>query len=292
MSESNGAPVADQVPYASAQAGPAPGRTTGRTTVTALFLGDVIGQAGARAVFGSLKQIAKRVSADIVIVNGENASEGFGLTHEAVSALFDAGASVITSGNHIWQRSEILSLIDSEPRLLRPANYPAGVPGHGHCVVNVRGTPVAVANLQGRRRMPMIDCPFRKATDLVRSLERETRIILIDFQAEATDEKEAFAHHLDGLVSAVVGTHTHVATNDARVLPGGTAYQTDLGACGPGESVIGFMPEISIRRAMTQLPIKNEVSATGVVLHGAVITIDAETGHAVSITRIEERSLF
>lgn len=261
-------------------------------TLTALFLGDVIGQAGARAVFAHLKQIARRVGADVVIVNGENASEGFGLTPETVTSFFEAGASAVTTGNHVWQRKEILPVLDEEPRLLRPANYPHGVPGHGHVVVDVRGTMVAIANLQGRKRMPSIDCPFRKASELVRSLERETKVILIDFHAEATDEKEAFAHHLDGSVSAIVGTHTHVATNDAHVLPKGTAYQTDIGACGPGDSVIGFSPEISIRRSLTQLPLKNEVSGEPVVLHGAAITVDVETGRAESIVPIVEASSF
>jgi hypothetical protein len=140
--------------------------------------------------------------------------------------------------------------------------------------------------------MPSIDCPFRRATELVRSLTRESKVILIDFHAEATDEKEAFAHHLDGSVSAIVGTHTHVATNDARILPKGTAFQTDIGACGPGESVIGFTPEISIRRVMTQLPLKNEVSPTQVVLHGTAITVDVTSGKATAITSIEEHSTF
>lgn len=260
--------------------------------ITVLFLGDVIGQAGARAVFANLKRIAKRVSADCVIVNGENASEGFGLTAETVTALFDAGADVITSGNHIWQRKELYPLLDSEPRLLRPANYPPGAPGHGSCTIDVRGTTVAVVNLQGRKRMPQIDCPFRKATELVRALERDTRVILIDFHAEATDEKEAFAHHLDGTVSAIVGTHTHVPTADEHVLPKGTAFQTDMGACGPGASVIGFQPDISIRRALTQLPLRNEVSDSPVVLNGAVVTIDVESGNAHSITRVTETSSF
>lgn len=263
-----------------------------QTTFTALFLGDVIGQAGARAVFAHLKQIAKQVSADLVIVNGENASEGFGMTPETVTSLFDAGAMVITTGNHVWQRRELYSVLDDEPRLLRPANYPPGAPGHGSCVVEVRGIPVAVANLQGRKRMPTIDCPFRKATEMVRSLERQTSIILIDFHAEATDEKEAFAHHLDGSVSAVVGTHTHITTNDAHILPKGTAYQTDIGACGPGDSVIGFAPEISIRRAMTQLPLRNEVSGELVVLHGTAITIDVESGKAISIRPVFQQSSF
>ncbi len=263
-----------------------------KETITALFLGDVIGQAGVRAVFALLKQVAKRVSADLVIVNGENAAEGFGVTIEAVSALFDAGATVITTGNHIWQQREVLSLLDSEPRLLRPANYPPGTPGHGQVVVDVRGVKVAVLNLQGRRRMPTIDCPFRKASAMIRALDRDTRIILIDFHAEATDEKEAFALHLDGSVSAVVGTHTHITTADARILPKGTAYQTDLGVCGFSESVIGFVPQISIQRALTQLPLKNEVSANNVVLHGTAVTIDVETGKATAVTPITEASFF
>jgi 2',3'-cyclic-nucleotide 2'-phosphodiesterase len=263
-----------------------------RETITVLFLGDVIGQAGTRAVFAHLKRIAKRVTADLVVVNGENAAEGFGLTHEGVAALFDAGAMVITSGNHIWQQRDIIRLLDDEPRLLRPANYPPGTPGHGLCVLEVKGIKVAVMNLQGRKRMPAIDCPFRKAADLIRSLDRDTRVILIDFHAEATDEKEAFALHLDGSVSAIVGTHTHIATSDGRVLPKGTAYQTDVGACGPGDSVIGFVPSISIQRALTQLPLRNEVSDNNVVLHGVVITIDAETGKSIDILPIRERSSF
>ncbi len=263
-----------------------------KDTITALFLGDVIGQAGARAVFARLKQMTRSVSADLVVINGENAAEGFGVTVDGVSALFDAGASIITTGNHIWQQREVLSLLDSEPRLLRPANYPPGIPGHGQAVLEVRGVKVAVLNLQGRSRMPAIDCPFRKATDMIRALERETRIVLIDFHAEATDEKEAFGQHLDGSVSAVVGTHTHVATSDARILPKGTAYQTDLGACGPAESVIGFVPQISIQRALTQLPLKNEVSGNQVVLHGAAVKIDVDTGKALAITPIVETSFF
>ena len=258
------------------------------STIKALILGDVIGQAGARAIFFHLKQIAKRENADFVIVNGENASEGFGLTRETVTRFFDAGASVITSGNHIWQRDEILGMLDDEPRLLRPANYPSGVPGHGVCTIDVKGTKVSVMNLQGRKRLPMIEDPFRKATEMVKAARRESPVILIDFHAEATDEKEAFAMHLDGSVSAIVGTHTHVPTNDARVLPRGTAYQTDIGACGPGESVIGFLPEISIRRSLTQLPIRNEVSDTTVILNGAVIEINSETGRAETIRSLSE----
>jgi metallophosphoesterase (TIGR00282 family) len=260
--------------------------------LTALVLGDVIGQPGTRAVFTHLKQLVRKTSADFVIVNGENAAEGFGLTPEAVSTLFEAGATVITSGNHIWQRKEVFSLLDSEPRLLRPANYPPGAPGHGYCVVDVKGSRVAVLNLQGRVRMVRSDCPFRKANELIPVLRKESDVIIVDFHAEATEEKEALAFYLDGRIAAQVGTHTHVPTRDARILPGGTAYITDMGACGPGNSVIGFKPEISIRRVVSQLPIKNEVSETPAAINGVVIVVDAETGLAVSIEQLHEESVF
>ena len=258
--------------------------------ITALILGDVIGQSGCRAVFAHLKRLSRQHGADFVIVNAENASDGFGMTPALAERLFEAGAAVITTGNHIWQQREVFPLLDSEPRLLRPANYPPGAPGHGWAIVDVRGSKVAVANLQGRSRMQTIDCPFRKADDLLRSLHRETNVILVDFHAEATLEKEAFGVYLDGRVSAVVGTHTHVQTADARVLPKGTAYVTDLGSCGPGGSVIGFDPQISVRRGLTQLPLKNEVSENVAVLHGAVVRIDVSTGHAASIVTFSEQS--
>lgn len=259
-------------------------------SITVLFLGDVIGQPGNRAVFTHLKRIAKREAADMTIVNGENAADGFGLTPETVSNLFDAGAMVVTSGNHIWQRREIYPILDSEPRLLRPANYPTGNPGHGTCIVEAKGIKVGVINLQGRVRMPDIDCPFRRAKELIRSLKKEAQVIFVDFHAEETAEKEALALSLDGQIAAQVGTHTHVPTNDARVLPEGTAYITDVGACGPRDAVIGFDPEISMRRAMTQLPLRNEVSLNPAVLHGVVVEIDTDTGRARSIRVVREEA--
>jgi len=262
----------------------------GNASLTVLFVGDVIGQPGTRAVFAQLKTLTKAYGADFVVVNGENASDGFGMTPEVVSTLFDSGADVITSGNHIWQKKEVFSLLDREPRLLRPANYPPGVPGHGHCVVERKGIQVVVMNLQGRVRMVRSDCPFRKANELLRSVKKETQVVLVDFHAEATEEKEAMALYLDGKVSAVVGTHTHVQTADARILPNGTAFMTDLGATGPGGSVIGFDPDISIRRSLTQLPLRNEVSATPAFLHGAVVQVDATTGRATSIVPVREAS--
>ena len=260
-------------------------------SLTALFIGDIIGQPGIRVVFTNLKQLVKKTGADMVVVNGENAADGFGLTPEAVATIFEAGATVITSGNHIWQKKEVFSLLDSEPRLLRPANYPSGDPGHGHCVVEVKGTRVAVVNLQGRVRMVRTDCPFRKAGDILRAVEKESDIVLLDFHAEATEEKEALAFYLDGRIAAQVGTHTHIPTADARVLPKGTAYITDLGATGPRDSVIGFNPEISIRRALTQLPLRNEVSETAAEINGAVVVVDVESGLAQSIESVREESI-
>lgn len=260
-------------------------------TLTALFIGDIIGQPGTRAVFTHLKQLTKKTGADIVVVNGENAADGFGLTPESVSTILESGADVITSGNHIWQKKEVFNLLDSEPRLLRPANYPPGDPGHGHCVVNVKGTRVAVVNLQGRVRMVRTDCPFRKANDLIRSLSKESDVILLDFHAEATEEKEALAFYLDGRIAAQVGTHTHVPTADARVLPKGTAYITDLGSTGPADSVIGFNPDISMRRVLTQLPLKNEVNESLAYINGAVVVVDLESGLAQSIETIREKSI-
>jgi len=260
--------------------------------ITILILGDVIGQSGSRAVFAHLRQIIKNTRADFVIVNGENASDGFGLTPELLSSFFEAGADVVTTGNHIWQQKEILRTLDDQPRVLRPANYPPGAHGHGLYLGQAGETPVAVMNLQGRTRMAPIDCPFRKAKDLVASLSGKAQIILVDFHAEATNEKEAFALYLDGQVTAVIGTHTHVPTNDARVLPKGTAFQTDLGSCGPRNAVIGFDPETSIRRALTQLPLRNEVSDNAATLNGLIVRADAKNGTATSVERYSFQSLF
>lgn len=260
-------------------------------TLTVLFIGDVIGQPGIRAVFTGLKQLIRKTGADVVVVNGENASEGFGITPEAAATLFEAGATVITTGNHIWQKKEVFHLLDTEPRLLRPANYPPGTPGHGYCVVDAHGVRVGVMNLQGRVRMPRTDCPFRKALEMLRALEKEADIVLLDFHAEATDEKEALAMYLDGRITAQVGTHTHVPTADARVLPGGTAFITDLGSTGPARSVIGFNPAVSIRRSVTQVPLKNAVADSAAVMNGAVVVVDLDTRHALSIESVREESL-
>lgn len=256
--------------------------------VTALFLGDLIGQPGCRAVFFKLPSLIKKVGADFVVVNAENAADGFGLLPEQAQKLFEAGADVITTGNHIWQRKEIFPLLDDEPRLLRPGNYPQSLPGHGFCVVAKNGLKWAVMNFQGRTHMALIDDPFSAAAQAAAKLKQQTPLILVDFHAEAMDEKEAFGLHLDGKVSAVVGTHTHIATADEKILPGGTAYQSDLGMCGPALSVIGSDPKLSIERAVTQIPHRPEILDQPADLRGAVVTLDPQTGRALSIYRIHE----
>lgn len=253
--------------------------------VTTLVVGDVIGQPGCRALFSLLPGAIKATGAQFVIVNGENAADGFGLTPEQVGQFFQAGANVITSGNHIWHREELFRTLDQEQRLLRPHNYPKNNPGHGYGVYEARGNKIGVINLQGRYRMKPIDCPFRGSREAIRAVKKETKLILIDFHAEDTEEKECLGLYLDGEVTAIFGTHTHVATADERILPKGTAYITDIGATGPAKSVIGFDPDISVERVLTQMPLRNEVAEAAAALNGVVITADADSGRASAIER-------
>lgn len=248
----------------------------------------MVGPPGTRALFVGLPALAKQTRADLVVANGENAADGLGLTPEIAGSLFQCGVDVITSGNHIWQRREILPLLDSDGRILRPENYPPGVPGKGHLLLNRRETPVAVVNLQGLQHLPSIRCPFSVGLELVRKLRGRTKVIIVDFHAESQEEKEALALHLDGQVSAVIGTHTHVQTADERVLPGGCAYIGDAGMTGPREGVIGMKREVSIRRSLTQIPIKMEVDASEPLIMGALVEIDAAGGKALSIRRIRQ----
>lgn len=249
------------------------------------MLGDVCGQSGVRALFLGLNSLVKEYRADVVVVNGENAANGFGLSAALMEQMFSMGVHVITSGNHIWQQDDLRPFLDSEKRLLRPANYPPAAPGHGSVVVELKGHSVGVINLQGRQFLPSIDCPFRVGMEQVRSLRKQTPVILVDFHAEIPEEKEALSFHLDGKVSAVVGTHTHVQTADEKLLPNGTAYITDLGLCGPSESVIGSDPNISISRQLTQMPLRSELADTPPVLQGVCVKIDSSSGKALSIER-------
>jgi len=255
-----------------------------------LFVGDVVGRSGRNALSMRLGRLVDRNEVDLVVVNGENAAAGFGLTLDIVREFFDLGVDVITSGNHIWDKKEILEHLDREPRLLRPANYPPGLPGQGSGVYRTNaGIPVGILNLEGRVFMNNLECPFRCADALVADLRQKTPIILVDFHAEATSEKVALGHYLDGRVSAVVGTHTHVQTADEQILPGGTAYLTDAGMTGSLDAVIGIRKELAIERFLTQLPVRFEVAKKDPVLCGVLFTIDEQNGRALAVQRIFEK---
>jgi hypothetical protein len=222
-----------------------------------------------------------------VVANVENAAAGFGITPPLARAILATGVDVMTSGNHIWDKKDILEYIVKENLLLRPANYPVGAPGVGSVMVKAGPHQVAVLNLQGRTFMPAIDCPFRKADEEIERLRRDTPIIVVDMHAEATSEKQALGWYLDGRVSAVVGTHSHVQTADERILPDGTAYLTDLGLTGPIDSVIGVQKELAIQRFLTGLPNRFEPARGRARFQGAVIRVDTDSGRALAIERIQ-----
>jgi hypothetical protein len=253
-----------------------------------LFIGDIIGRPGRQLVRDVLSRLVDLHMIDLVIANGENAAAGFGLTPDVVTELFDLGIDVLTTGNHIWDKREGLVCLDQEPALLRPANYPAGAPGRGVGVFQTpAGLSVAVVNLEGRVFMGNLDCPFRKADAILAELGPGQQIVFVDFHAEATSEKGALAAYLDGRVSAVVGTHTHVQTADERVLPGGTAFISDVGMSGARDSVIGIRKELSIQKFLTQMPVRYEIAKKDPVLCGVVVSIDESTGKATGIERLQ-----
>jgi 2',3'-cyclic-nucleotide 2'-phosphodiesterase len=224
----------------------------------------------------------------LTIANGENSAGGFGITPPLADELYGYGVDVLTSGNHIWDKREIHDYLPRQLRLLRPANYPDGLPGAGVIVVEARnGVRCAVMNLQGRAHMLPIDCPFRKADALLAELDPEVKVKFVDFHAELTSEKVSMGWYLDGRVSAVVGTHTHIPTADTRVLPGGTAYQTDAGMTGPYHSVIGVEKQLILERFLTQLPVRMEAARHGPELHGVIVEVDEASGKANSIRRVE-----
>jgi metallophosphoesterase (TIGR00282 family) len=234
-----------------------------------------------------LSDLVARLPADLVVANAENAAAGFGITPRLAEELLSLGIDVLTSGNHIWDKKEIVDYIGSQPRLLRPANYPEGAPGAGwHAGCTRSGIPYAVMSLQGRVHMPQIDCPFRKADAILAALPATIRVRMIDFHAEVTSEKVAFGWHVDGRVSAVIGTHTHVPTADERVLPGGTAYITDVGMTGPYDSVIGADKRAALGRFLDAIPHRLEPAASDVRLAAAVIDVDEQTGRASGIRRL------
>ena len=252
-----------------------------------LFVADVIGSPGRRVLKQLLRLVKGDVRADVVIANGENSAGGFGITPETFSEFREAGVDVVTTGNHVWDKKEVLPLLDKEPRLLRPANYPAGNPGRGSVVIDVKGTRLAVLNLQGRTFMSAIDDPFRAADGMIAELKGQADVIVIEFHAEATSEKQAFARYLDGRVAAVVGTHTHVQTADEWVQPKGTARITDLGITGGLDGVIGMKADISIERQLRVARGERMQPADGELhLQGAVVEVDAATRLARSIERV------
>lgn len=254
-----------------------------------LFIGDIFGQPGRRIVKESLPALRDEFAPDLILANGENAAAGFGITPGLVEELLDLGIAVLTSGNHIWDRREIIPYFQehADGRLLRPANYPAGAPGHGLYLGKTEaGVEYAIMNLQGRVFMPGIECPFRTADNLIAQIPPSAKIRIVDMHAEATSEKQALGWYLDGRVTAVVGTHTHIPTADEIVLPGGTAYLTDLGMSGPYDSIIGIEKETVIKKFLDQMPARFEVATGDVRLSGVLIEADPTTGRASSIQRI------
>lgn len=255
--------------------------------VRALLLGDVIGQPGCRAVFLNLKKLIEETEADFVVLNGENAAQGFGLLPEQAEMFWASGVDVITTGNHIWQKKEILPLLVENNRILRPGNYPKDLPGRGLTLVTKNDRQWAVMNLQGRMGLPSIDDPFALVDQYIETIGAETVLRLVDFHGEENREKEAFGWHVNGRVSAVVGTHTHVATLDQKILTRGTAYVSDLGMTGPLNSVIGSDPALALDRAMTFVPHRSEVMEGPATIQGVLVSIEEKSGKAISIQRVQ-----
>ena len=252
-----------------------------------LFVGDIVGSGGRKVLRRYLPGLQQEHEIDFTIANVENAAGGFGITVDIAEDILGYGVDVMTSGNHIWDKREVMPYFSKEPRLLRPGNYPPGLPGKDSFVTGTpMGAMVAVLNLQGRVFMPIIDCPFRRAEAQVERLSRQAKVIIVDFHAEATSEKMAFSWFLDGKVSAVIGTHTHVPTADERILPQGTAYISDVGMTGSYNSVIGMKVEGSLSRFLTGIPSRFESAKESPVLAAVVVDIDEESGKARSIHRV------
>ncbi len=257
-------------------------------SIKILFLGDIVGKPGRRVVKNYLNAHAKSGNKpDLVIANAENASHGYGITESNINELKEAGVDVFTGGNHTFDRKETLEYIEKNKLVLRPANYPEGTPGAGWCVIDVNGHKLGIINLMGRVFMEPLTSPFLMADELITKIKDETKLIFVDVHAEATAEKVALGHYLDGRVSCVVGTHTHVQTADERILPGGTAYITDAGCCAPINGVIGMDREAALRRMVKQLPTRLDVASGPAQLNGVIIELDVETGRGIGITRVQ-----
>ncbi|MCA0754109.1 TIGR00282 family metallophosphoesterase [Paenibacillus sp. N4] len=251
-----------------------------------LFIGDIVGNVGRSALKRVLPALKSKYNPHIIIANGENAAAGRGITASIAKEFFEWGVHGITMGNHTWDNKDIFEWIDEEPRIVRPANYSPGAPGQGMAFIKANGKQLAIINLQGRTFLPPIDCPFRKADDLIDEASERTKNILVDFHAEATSEKIAMGWHLDGRASIVLGTHTHVQTNDDTILPGGTAYITDVGMVGPKEGVLGMERNAVLHKFITQLPVRFVVAEGQWHLHAISVQLDETTGRARKIEKI------
>lgn len=257
---------------------------------TIMMIGDICGRPGRQAVAEYLPGLKKEYAIDMVIANVENAAGGVGITQPILHELFTAGIDFATTGNHVWDKKEIFDFIDDEPNLIRPANYPPGTPGRGYHSIDCNGALLGIINLAGRVFMPPVDCPFQTVDALLAGYREQCSMILVDFHAEATSEKLALAWYLDGKVSCVVGTHTHIQTADEQILPQGTAYITDVGMTGPTQSILGVEVDTIIKKFKTGLPTRFNVATGAYALNAVVVQIDEETGQALSIKRLQIHS--
>lgn len=252
-----------------------------------LFIGDIVGNPGRKVLRRALPLLVSETKADICIANGENSAGGIGITSSVANELYECGIDLITMGNHTWAKKDTCNFIDVDNRIIRPANFPEGTPGKGSALIEKNGRRVGVINIQGRVFMDNIDCPFRKAVNEAEYLRSFTNIIIVDFHAEATSEKCAMAWYLDGKVSCVIGTHTHVQTADERILPKGTAFITDVGMTGPCEGIIGMEREKVLKKFLTGIPQRFDVAGGNVQLNAVVVDIDDKTGVSVGVSRIK-----
>lgn len=253
-----------------------------------LAIGDIVGRVGRNIVGDKLQGLVDRHRIDLVVANGENSAGGMGMTPDNTRELFSYGVNVITSGNHVWNKNEILEILDSEPAFIRPANYPPGVPGKGYYIINVRGVSICIVNLIGRVLMTTLDCPFRKFDEIYNEVKDRCKVIVVDFHAEATSEKQALGWYVDGRASALFGTHTHVQTADERILLKGTGYITDIGMTGPFDSVIGMKKEKSIDYFLYQTKMRFETATDNPGINGVIFTINPDTGKTENIVRVRE----
>ncbi|WP_017727397.1 TIGR00282 family metallophosphoesterase [Halalkalibacterium ligniniphilum] len=251
-----------------------------------LFIGDVVGSPGRKMIQQYLGSLKKKYKPTLTVVNGENAANGKGITEKIYKGFLDAGAQAVTLGNHAWDNRDIFEFIEGVNLLVRPANFPEGTPGKGYTMIKVNDVEFAVINMMGRTFLAPNDCPFRKIDQVLEEVKKRTPYVFVDFHAEATSEKQAMGWHVDGRVSAVVGTHTHVQTADNRVLPKGTAYITDVGMTGPYDGILGVEREAVLRKFYTNLPVRFEVAQGREQLNGVIIDLDSKTGLAKSIERI------